>query len=83
MTFQELNEKYPIQYVVMDNHTLGYLIPEVNQMGVLHGSVLKGSPYDWRNGSVMVSPSHNIRKATKKDFQDFRVMLPTDFVQGE
>jgi len=68
------------QYVVMNEHTLGYIQPQLPKlMGVLHGSVLRGSPHDWRNGPVWLADSAKLRPATRQDFADYCVQLPPDF----
>jgi hypothetical protein len=72
------------KYVVMDEHTLGYLVDKTpTLMGVLAGSVLKGG-HDWKNGAVSIVPGHTkLRMATEADFEFFRVMLPPDFVPAD
>jgi len=67
-------------YVVLNEHTLGYFqntdkIPTepYASMGIIHASILKGSPYSNMSGTVTVSPSDKIRLATKEDFHNFRV----------
>lgn len=71
------------RYVVMDEHTLGYL-DETSPwlMGVLAGSVLKGG-YNPLNGPVSIVPGHTrLRQATEADFAAYRVVVPPDF-KGE
>lgn len=65
------------RYVVMDEHTLGYLIPEMPYyIGILAGSVLKGGP-DHTQGTSIITPGHSkVRQATLEDFATFRVMPP-------
>lgn len=72
------------RYVVMDEHTLGYLIPETPSfMGVLAGSVLKGG-HDPLNGPAVIVPGHTkLRQATELDFKAFRVSLPPCFREGQ
>jgi hypothetical protein len=69
------------KYVVMDEHTLGYLLEETpNYIGVLAGSVLRGgrNPLD---GPAIVTPGlTRLRPATETDFEFFRHVLPIDFV---
>lgn len=69
------------KYVVMDEHTLGYLMDEMpNYIGVLAGSVLRGG----RNplyGNAIITPGRTcLRPATEIDFEFFRHVLPLDFV---
>ena len=68
------------RYVVMNENTLGYLIPErPNYIGILAGSVLKGGP-DPMQGTALIIPGHSqIRQATAEDFTNFRVMAPACF----
>ena len=60
-----------IQLIVIDNHTLGYLIPNSTMAGILHTSVLKGSTLNQYDN--VETKEKNIRLASKKDFEDFRV----------
>lgn len=79
--FQTLlpSEEGQVQYVVLNEHTLGYLYTRDQTMGVLHGSVLKGG-HDWKNGDVsIVLGSDHLRKATVEDFNEYRVVVPSNF----
>ena len=60
-----------IKLVVINEHTLGYLIPNSDYAGVLHTSILRGSTYNKRN-NVFVK-GQNVRLASAKDFEDYRV----------
>ncbi len=73
------------RYVVMDEHTLGYLIPEMPDcIGVLHGSVLKGSPYGPLCGmAYIVAGNTKLRQATLADFEEYRVVPPKCLVAWE
>lgn len=69
-------------YFIYKEHTLGYLYqyPSGNKyLGVLHGSILRGSPHHWMNGPIIVSDKE-LRPATIADFDTYRVCLPPDFV---
>lgn len=70
-------EKAKIKLVVADEHTLGYIIPETNSLGVLHSSILRGSPLG--NDQVMAAKPlgifSKIRPASEKDFDDYGVMF--------
>ena len=61
-----------IKLVVLNNHTLGYIIPEIpNCVQILHSSVLKRAT---NNGySVPLNSSDSIELASEKDFEEFRV----------
>lgn len=69
-----------VSYVVLDEHTLGYLLEASSQlMGVLAGSALRGG-HDWKNGPVPITPGDpRIRPATLADFETFRVVPPPGF----
>lgn len=56
--------------VVTDEHTLGYITPNSNIVGILHASVLKGAATSNPTPTYMFK---KIRLATAKDFDDFRV----------
>lgn len=70
-------------YYVLSEHTLGYLYKAGDSLflGVLHGSILRGSNYDWRNGPVLIYKGWPLRKAMPADFDTYRVALPSDFNQ--
>jgi hypothetical protein len=61
-----------VKLVVYQEHTLGYITPELpNYVQILHSSVLRGSPKKSDNfGSFMADGS--VRLATEKDFDDYR-----------
>ena len=73
--FKNAGENEVLAYVVFKESTLGYLFKIGNtvNLGVLHGSVLKGG-LDWLNGPYDVTyQMDKVRVATKADFDDFRV----------
>ena len=79
----EVGEK-ELYYAVYNEHTLGLLF--INESGhkkllVLHGSPLKGSPYTYMSMPLSISDQDlkQLRKATEKDFDEYRVALPPDF----
>ena len=72
-------------YIVYDEHTLGYLIPEWDcgnsvAIGILRANVLRGAPFGWERdlGHTSVSAS-KVRPAVADDFKVYRVSLPPDF----
>lgn len=69
-----------LYYAVYMENTLGYLfaLNGRNYLGILHGSVLKGSTFNWLAGPVLVNMD-KVRKATVKDFAAYRVCVPPDF----
>lgn len=70
-----------LYYAVYEEHTLGFLYrDELDQynLAILHASILRGSTYNWLGGPILVD-MQRIRKATAKDFEDYRVSLPSDF----
>jgi hypothetical protein len=73
-------DTFGTSYVVMNDNTLGFINPTLlpGQMGVLHGSVLKGG-HNWLNGPVLIAPSDVLRPATLDDFKTFRVVPPPGF----
>lgn len=67
-----INEK--IKLVVVENHTLGYILPEIpSGVCILHTSILKGSPYS--DSSHILVENHNVILATEKDFENFRCVF--------
>ena len=62
------------RYVVYKENTLGYIIRTgaYPVMGVLSANI---HGYDWKNGPISILPSEmaNLRTATQKDFDVFRV----------
>jgi hypothetical protein len=60
-----------IKLVVINENTLGYLIPGIDWAGVLHASVLKGSKFN--NYSHAYIKDEKVRLASEKDFEEFRV----------
>lgn len=72
-----LNEER-VQMVVLEEHTLGYLIPNMGNLylDVLSASVTKGAPSHYgKNGNFVSVENKNIRLATEEDFQKFRVQI--------
>jgi hypothetical protein len=69
------------KYLVGDEHTLLYTQEGTELLGILHGSVLRGSPHDWRDGSVMRSQFKVLRPATLEDFETYRCVPPLGFKQ--
>ena len=72
-----------LAYVVLKDHTLGYLFQEFETLGkqglglsIFRSLITKGG-HNWRNGSIPISPLdfEHIRLATPQDFDDFNVLL--------
>lgn len=65
----------PIKLVVINEHTLGYLIPNTDYAGVLHASILKGaataSPLSAMNPIFL--QGKNVRLASEQDFKDYNI----------
>ena len=60
--------------VVLNEHTLGYIIPSLPKyVQVLHSSILKGSPYGNWPGSILIGSGDKIRLASSVDFNEYRV----------
>ena len=64
------------QYIVKNNHTLGFIVSE-EEMQILAGNPLLGG-HCWRDGTA-VYLKNDIRPATRADFKKFRVMVPPNF----
>ena len=62
-----------IKLVVFNEHTLGYIIPEIpNQVQILHASVLKGAVWSLSKSSDYIGKNDKVRLASEQDFKDFR-----------
>lgn len=71
------------QYLIFDENTFGYVLPN-NRMGILHGSVLRGSPYGRLDGwDYQPMDKSRIRPATLNDFADYRIAIPPNLVLVE
>lgn len=74
-----------VRLVVVNENTLGYVIPDTLNVGILHTSILRGSHFDkWG----IIGAYSFARLATKKDFEDYRVSFEgfedkTKFVYAE
>ncbi len=70
-------ENEVLAHVVYKEHTLGYLFRCGNSLclGILHASVLRGSPWNNSLGSISIYPHQfkHVREATEKDFDSFNV----------
>ena len=70
-------ENTVITHVVYKEHTLGYLFRSGKslRLGILHTSILKGSPLNGLASDVTILPCEieYVREATQKDFDDYRV----------
>jgi len=72
-------------YIVLNEHTLGYIIPfhrpaQFPQMGILHASTLRGSRFTPLDGIASLPlDMEGVRPAPAQDFRDFRVKIPPDF----
>ena len=67
-----------IKLVVADEHTLGYIIPNSNNVSILQASVLRGASSACPLSSMTPKPKslfETIRLATAKDFDDYRVSM--------
>jgi len=75
--FKSSKERTVLAYVVLKEHTLGYLCRLGSRLylGVLHGKILKGGR-DWKLSDLMLSSQDfkHVRKATEEDFDDFKVL---------
>jgi hypothetical protein len=68
--------------IVLNNHTLGVIYP--NGLQILKTSILRGSPYTYDPGVIPFDPTKNhYRAATKKDFDEFRVMFHPEYLKSQ
>lgn len=68
------------RYVVVDEHTLGYLIPDQPfSVGILAGNIFKGGPSSGQAICGIVPGNTSIRQANLEDFTAFRVTPPPCF----
>lgn len=75
-----MDTREQVRMVVINEHTLGYALPHRNMAGILSTSALKGSPFSGcplsAGGMIACDPKiDNVRTATRKDFEDFRVVI--------
>lgn len=73
-----------VTYYVLNDHTLGYVQEgdkSITVCGYIMFNILHGDKdgLDWRYGYSLVAPSDKLVRATKEDFEKFRVTLPPDF----
>ena len=60
--------------VVYNEHTLGYIMPELpNDVCIIRSLQSKGAPIRFSYSPFPISPLDNIRLASEKDFDDFNV----------
>ena len=67
---------YGTHFYVLDEHTLCYQQPGMTDLGVLHASVLRGSPQlgnPFPGPLPMPMDTSRLRLATLQDFHDYRV----------
>lgn len=63
-----------IKLVVVNENTLGYIIPEIpNQYSILHASILRGAIFEVNPSSKLINKSDKIRLASREDFEDYDV----------
>lgn len=71
------------EYFVVQNHTLVYEDP-IGHLYILQASVLRGSSFYPSNGSIARPMNPDLtRKATIKDFEEFRVLPHLTFETPE
>jgi len=62
--------------VVYNEHTLGYISPELpNYVSVLHASVLRGASSGLWPSPILISSKDTVRLAKKEDFDTYRVVF--------
>ncbi len=60
------------QFVVINEHTLGFHIPGSNSISILRASILRGSPF---GDNPIAIPTRGMRFAVKEDGEDYRIDL--------
>lgn len=65
------NSTSRIKLVVINENTLGYLIPNTKYAGVLRASVIKGSQFNDLDHVLITGKK--VRLASKEDFEEYRV----------
>jgi hypothetical protein len=69
-----------IKIVVLNEHTFGYILPELpTDVQILHSSILKGSPFGINQSSAPIRSGDVIRLATSQDFNEFRVVESNEY----
>lgn len=75
------NESEKVEYVVADEHTIGYINPErPHYIVVLHSSILRGAIFELSPGPKLISLYSKIRPATSEDFETYRISQPKNLV---
>ncbi len=74
----------PLYYATYNDNNIGLLLLDTNgnmAFEILHASVLRGSSYSSLGNNIPISGYNlkNIKKASEKDFDIYRVSLPPDF----
>lgn len=68
------SNKVKIKLVVFKEHTFGYIHLELpDYVQVLHSSILEGATFDLYPDSKLINDKSNVRLATEKDFEEFRI----------
>lgn len=61
--------------IVLNEHTLGYILPELpNTCQILHSSSFRGSTHV-RNSSVPIAKTDKVRLASKHDFDAYKILF--------
>lgn len=65
-----------IKLVVYNGYALGYISPERPwHFSTLATSILRGAPFSMMCQPFMIKPDDDVRLASRKDFDDFRVLF--------
>jgi hypothetical protein len=63
-----------IKLVVFNEHTLGYILPELPDfVQILHSSILKGAVFSVQQSNFLIGKNDKVRLASKQDFADYRI----------
>lgn len=72
-----------MDYIVCDEHTLGYTGPDdLDFIGILVSNPFMGAMFEVLPGVKSRSQFTKIRPATRDDFTKFRMTVPPDFEEA-
>lgn len=71
-----MKTKDKIKLVVYNNHTFGYILPEIpNEVQVLRDSILKGAPFAVHRDSFVINKGDKVRPVQRSDFDVYRICI--------
>lgn len=76
MNFWNLENKNQLAYVVVDEHTIGFAIPNTpNHVAILNSSQLRGAGTEQSRGVHLWTKGKNVRLARIEDWETFNLHL--------